>query len=161
MNDYPNFLSLLNRRPQAVASISGSIILPEIQGNVWFYQTSFGVLVVADVDGLPKGNENCDSPIFAFHIHEGESCSGTELDPFANVGTHYNPNNCPHPHHAGDLPPLFSANGYAFLAVLTNRFKVDEIIGKTIIIHSNVDDFVTQPSGNSGNKIACGEIRSI
>ncbi|MBQ8615323.1 MAG: superoxide dismutase family protein [Clostridia bacterium] len=159
MNDYPNFLSLLSQRPQAMARISGSAIFPEIQGNVWFYQTSFGVLVVADIEGLPKDDLVCSSPIFAFHIHNGDSCTGNSEDQFANAGTHYNPNNCPHPYHAGDLPPLFSANGYAFSAVLTNRFKVNEIIGKTIIIHSNVDDFVSQPSGNSGSKIACGEIK--
>jgi len=59
---------------------------------------------------------------------------------------------------AGDLPPLFSANGYAFSAVLTNRFTIDEIIGRTIIIHSSVDDFITQPAGNAGTKNACGKI---
>ena len=41
---------------------------------------------------------------------------------------------------------------------MTDRFFVDEIIGKTIIIHAHLDDFTTQPSGNSGEKIACGEI---
>jgi len=46
-----------------------------------------------------------------------------------------------------------------FSMVLTNRFNLSEIIGKTIIIHSSVDDFTTQPAGNSGTKIACGEIR--
>ena len=40
-----------------------------------------------------------------------------------------------------------------------NRFRIDEIIGKTIIIHSSTDDFTSQPSGNSGSKIACGEIK--
>ena len=42
---------------------------------------------------------------------------------------------------------------------LTERFNIDEIIGKTIIIHSNPDDFTTQPGGNSGTKIACGLIK--
>ena len=39
------------------------------------------------------------------------------------------------------------------------RFTVEEIVGKTVIIHSNADDFTTQPSGNSGEKIACGIIK--
>ena len=73
--------------------------------------------------------------------------------------THYNPNQCAHPYHAGDLPPLFGSNGYAFEAFLTDRFTVSEVIGRTVIIHSKPDDFSTQPSGNSGEKIACGEIR--
>ena len=49
----------------------------------------------------------------------------------------------------GDLPPLFENNGYAYLSFLTNRFKVNDIIGKAIIIHSNPDDFTTDPSENS------------
>ncbi|MBQ7880274.1 MAG: superoxide dismutase family protein [Clostridia bacterium] len=158
-NNFPDFNSLFNRRPQARAQINGSILYPEIQGDAWFYQTSSGVLVVADIEGLPNPTGNCQSPIFAMHIHEGGSCSGNSADPFANAGMHYNPNNCRHPYHAGDLPPLFSVNGDAFLAVLTDRFTLNEIIGKTIIIHSSPDDFATQPSGNSGSKIACGEIR--
>ena len=56
------------------------------------------------------------------------------------------------------MPPLFWNNGYAFQMFLTDRFTVKEIIGKTVIIHDNADDFTTQPSGNSGEKIACGVI---
>jgi Cu-Zn family superoxide dismutase len=44
------------------------------------------------------------------------------------------------------------------LSFLTNRFTLDEIIGRVIIIHDKPDDFTSQPSGNSGNKIACGKI---
>ena len=73
--------------------------------------------------------------------------------------THYNPKDCPHPYHAGDMPPLFGNNGEAFMAFMTDRFTVEEIIGKTVIIHSNPDDFTTQPGGNSGEKIACGKIK--
>ena len=132
---------------------------PDIQGDVWFYQTEFGVLVVADIEGLPNNSNACRSPIFAMHIHEGGSCSGNISDPFANARSHYNPNSCPHPYHSGDLPPLFGANGNAFLVVLTSRFNIEDIVGKTVVIHSMVDDFSSQPSGNSGSKIACGEIK--
>ena len=45
------------------------------------------------------------------------------------------------------------------MSFFTNRFSISEIIGKTIIIHSGVDDFSSQPSGNSGQKIACGIIQ--
>lgn len=160
-NEHPNFVNLFNQSPSALAEIKGSDLNSQIKGEVWFYQTSCGVLVVSDIGGLPTFERACESPIFAFHIHAGDSCSGNAEDPFADAGMHYNPNDCPHPYHAGDLPPLFSANGYAFSVVLTDRFKIEEIIGKTIIIHSSVDDFVSQPSGNSGTKIACGEIKSI
>ena len=95
------------------------------------------------------------------HIHEGESCSGNENDPFADAGAHYNPGDCPHPQHAGDLPPLFASGGSAWNAVLLNRFGIDEVIGKTIIIHQKYDDFESQPSGDSGLKIACGVIAGL
>lgn len=47
------------------------------------------------------------------------------------------------------------------MTVLTNRFNIEEIIGKVVIIYDKPDDFVTQPSENSGTKIACGEIKKI
>lgn len=156
----PNFEVLCGRIPQAMASVRGSEQYPSIEGYVWFYQTDLGVLVVADIEGLPS-EDACSSPIFAFHIHEGENCSGTSEDPFADAGTHYNPNSCTHPYHAGDLPPLFSANGNAFLAVLTDRVELSQILGRTIVIHSSPDDFTSQPAGNSGRKIACGEIKKL
>ena len=74
--------------------------------------------------------------------------------------THYNPNNCLHPYHAGDLPPLLENQGYAYMRVLVDKFKISDIIGKTVIIHDSPDDFNTQPSGNSGKKIACGVIEN-
>ena len=153
-----NIFSLhFSRHPIAFAHISGSPEYNSIKGIVRFYKTIYGVLVNAQISGLHVG-DTCASPIFGFHIHEGESCSGNADDPFAYAKTHYNPKSCPHPYHAGDLPPLFSANGYAYSAVLTDRFTVDEIIGKTVVIHSSPDDFTTQPSGNAGRKIACGVI---
>lgn len=118
----------------------------------------YGVIVRAEIINLPRGTGICNNPIFAFHIHSGNRCEGNAEDPFADAGSHYNPNNCPHPYHAGDLPPLFSANGRAISVFLTDRFTVREIIGKTVIIHSSLDDFTTQPSGNAGKKIACGVI---
>ncbi|NCC87734.1 MAG: superoxide dismutase family protein [Clostridia bacterium] len=146
-------------KPDAISIIKGSKAYSNINGKVMFYQTNQGVLVVADILGLPSPIEKCANPVFAFHIHEGESCTGDMLDDFANAMKHYNPNNCPHPYHAGDLPPLFGNDGTAFSAFLTNRFTVKEVVGRTIIIHDKPDDFTTQPSGNSGNKIACGKIR--
>ncbi len=159
-NYLPNFATYLHRRPDAYAIVRGGPNYPEIIGSVGFYSAPYGVIVVATVQGLPKASRQCDSPILAFHIHSGESCAGNAEDPFANAKTHYNPHGCPHPYHAGDLPPLFSSGGYAFSAVLTDRFNIDEIIGKTVVIHSAPDDFTTQPSGNAGDKIACGEILS-
>lgn len=153
------FLKFTKQKPYAVANIKGSDSFPSIGGNVYFYQENCGVMTVAEVWGLPTVSGKCSSLVFAFHIHSGASCTGNMQDNFADAMTHYNPHNCPHPYHAGDMPPLFGAGDYAFLAFLTNRFTAEEIIGKTVIIHSAPDDFTTQPSGNSGIKIACGEIK--
>ena len=52
--------------------------------------------------------------------------------------------------HFIDLPPLLENNGFAYMSVLVNKFKISEIIGKVIIIHDMPDNFTSQPSGNSG-----------
>lgn len=147
------FKFLTNFKPVAFANISGGKEYPDINGIVQFYQLPEGVIVLADIEGLPKTDTN----IFAFHIHEGESCENN----FENTGGHFNPTNQPHPNHAGDMPPLFANNGNAWLAFFTQRFNIKEIIGKTVIIHDQPDDFVSQPAGNSGTKIACGKILKI
>lgn len=152
-------LSLLRCRPQAEARIAGSKSCPDLSGTVRFYQTGEGVIVLAEISGLPRADLPCHERIFGFHIHEGTGCSGNMEDPFAGAMSHYNPHGCAHPHHAGDLPPLFGNNGFAFSLFLTNRFSVEEVIGKTVIIHDQPDDFTSQPSGSSGTKIACGVIR--
>lgn len=136
----------------AKATIKGGKSFPKINGNVYFRQTKNGVIVTAKINSLPTSNKPCDSRIFGFHIHEGTSCTGDATDEFKNTLTHYNPNMYKHPHHAGDMPVLFENNGYAYMSFLTNRFKVTDIIGKVVIIHSNPDDFRTDPSGNSRRK---------
>lgn len=53
---------------------------------------------------------------------------------------------------------IYSNEGYSFMLYYTSRFTPQEVIGKSAIIHSGIDDLKTQPSGNSGIKIACGVI---
>lgn len=151
--------SLLRGVPQAAANITGSESHPGLSGLVRFYQTKAGVVVLAEVSGLPHSDHSCEDRIFGFHIHQGTDCGGDMDDPFANAMSHYDSHDCGHPHHAGDLPPLFGNGGFALSLFLTHRFSVDEVIGKTVIIHNAPDDFTTQPSGGSGTKIACGVIR--
>ena len=141
----------------AKATIRGSDDYPGICGEVTFKQTQKGVMVTAEIRGLPCENDGGFN-IFAFHIHSGVCCIGDAMDPFADADGHYNPTGEPHPYHAGDLPPLFGNNGYAYMSVLTDRFSVSEVIGKGVIVHSRPDDFTTQPAGNAGTKIACGKI---
>ncbi len=145
--------------PDAVANVRGSSEYKNINGRMIFYQTEKGVIIATQINGLPHDNGKCKEGIFALHIHEGTACSGNMEDPFADALMHYNPKNCQHPYHTGDLPPLFGNKGYVLSVFMTDRFTVSKIIGKTVIIHSGVDDFTSQPSGNAGEKIACGVIK--
>ena len=149
-----------NSRPTAQAIVRGSAQYPNLSGVVSFSEQCGGTLVTARVSGLPDGS-GCASRVFGFHIHEGQECTGNAQDPFANAGGHYNPENCPHPQHAGDMPPLFGNNGCAWMSFFTNRFTVREVLGHAVIVHANPDDFTTQPAGNSGARIACGLIRPL
>ncbi|MBR5217917.1 MAG: superoxide dismutase family protein, partial [Oscillospiraceae bacterium] len=121
--------------PDAVAHIKGGADAPRLLGEVRFYQQNGCVLVVADLSGLSPTNK---SGFFALHIHEGASCEGTG---FSQTGGHYAPQGTDHPHHAGDLPPLLDCHGSAYLAVRTDRFRVSDVMGRTVVIHSGADDF--------------------
>ena len=141
--------------PAATAKICGSEKYPDLQGTISFFSVPCGTVVVSEVTGLPADG------FFAMHIHNGSACSGNAQDPFADAGSHLNMSDCSvtHPFHTGDLLPLMSNQGYAWSAFLTERFKPCEVRGYPVIIHKNPDDFHTQPSGNAGEKIACGIIR--
>ena len=138
----------------AIAKIHGGQIAPYLFGEVKFYQSKDYVIIYANISDLPDS----ESGFFGFHIHEGGSCTGED---FSDTGKHYNPANAPHPKHSGDLPPLLKCNGGAYMSVKTDRFTVNEIIGKTVVIHSMPDDFTTQPAGNAGTKIGCGVIQQM
>ena len=141
-----------NRKPNAKAIIKGSEAYPDIHGEVLFCQEKNGVIIHVRIFGLPQN----DSGFYGFHIHEGNDCDND----FKNTGGHLNLEKHLHPSHTGDLPPLLSCRGNAFMMVKTDRFRVRDIIGRTVIIHLRADDFRTQPSGDSGEKTACGMIRA-
>lgn len=143
--------------PMAYAKITGSSEYPNLHGYVTFKQKNNGILVIAEIFGLPY--KECIQEIYGFHIHEGSSCTGDLEDEFANTKSHYNKDGCIHPYHTGDMPPLFGNNGYAYMSFFTTKFTLNDIINKTVVIHDKPDDFKTQPSGDSGSKIACGVIK--
>ena len=158
-----DILSVNFMKPEAVAQLKGSALVPGLIGIVKFYTLAGGTVVKVDVCGLPPGRPAAAGaqPVgpFGFHIHEGSTCGlGDGSNPFASAGGHYNPTHQPHGFHAGDMPVLFSNGGCAYMIFYTDRFKVRDIIGRTVIIHQNPDDFRTEPAGNSGARIACGVI---
>ncbi len=153
------FLTLLSSdRPDAVAILHGNAEHSALNGIVKFFALpEAGTLIAVEVSDLPDGEAE-DSPVFfAFHIHETGDCSNN----FENTGNHYNPDNTPHPEHAGDLLPLFSNDGYVWMVFYDSFLNIPMILNRSVIIHSSPDDFTTQPSGNSGSKIACGVITAV
>lgn len=148
----------------ARADIKGGPLAPDLKGYVIFTPAQNGTNVCANVVDLPqyKPATNDESPIgpHGFHIHEFGNCTvGNPHDPFLSAGGHWNPDNQPHGHHAGDFPVLFSNNGVARMCFFTNRFEVVDAIGKSIIIHENPDDYRSQPTGDAGKRLACGLIK--
>jgi Cu-Zn family superoxide dismutase len=138
---------------------------PGITGFVTFADVPGGIRVCADVAGLPayKPAVTGKQPVgpFGFHIHEKGNCSvGDPAKPFDASGGHWNPKNQPHGNHAGDFPVLAAgSNGRAIMCFITDRFRVNDVIGRSVMIHENPDDYRTQPAGNSGKRIACGVIQ--
>lgn len=139
--------------PPAIARIHGGNEFPTISGTVSFFPVREGIIISANIHGLPAKDTGGD--FFAFHIHEGSNCTGSD---FSDTGAHFDLHSALHPHHTGDLPPLFASHGRAYLEFWTDRFRISDVLGRTIIIHENTDDLHTQPSGNAGKRIACGKI---
>ena len=130
-----------------------------VAGTVTFTQKGDKVLVEANVSGLAPGGHG-------FHVHEKGDCSAADA---MSAGGHFNPTGKPHgdpaapDHHAGDMPMLQSDAGgnarlTAELGVITIGTGLTDIVGKSVVIHKDSDDFKTQPAGNSGARVACGVI---
>ena len=129
-------------------------------GQVTFVQAGGKVRVSGEVRGLKPGAEH------GFHVHEKGDCSGG--DGMA-TGGHFNPDGKPHgqhshgTHHAGDLPALAAdAAGVARFTFESSTISVGagpaDIVGKGLIVHRDPDDYRTQPTGNSGARVACAVI---
>jgi Cu/Zn superoxide dismutase len=106
------------------------------------------------------------------HIHEGGACGPTEKDgatvPAGAAGPHFDPGKTgshkgPEGNgHAGDLPNLHVlSDGTGILMASTTRLTMDQLAGKTVILHANPDNYTDQPAnGGSGSRIACGVIKA-
>lgn len=130
-----------------------------VSGTVTFTDVGSGVQVVAEVAGLTPGDHG-------FHVHEKGDCSAPDG---TSAGPHFNPGGAPHggprtaESHHGDFGNLTAgADGRAKLTFVSNRLKLaegaDGVLGRSVIVHADPDDMKTQPTGNSGARIACGVI---
>jgi|AGTN01.2.fsa_nt_gi Cu/Zn superoxide dismutase len=139
----------------AAASIRGNALAPGLSGIVRFYDTPAGVRVDAHILGLPHN----ETGFYGFHVHEIGECVPPD---FSSAKGHYNPSGAAHPLHAGDFPMLLATDSMeAWLAFVTTRFKVRDILGRSVIVHMNRDDYTSQPAGDSGSRIGCGIIRAL
>lgn len=149
---------------KAKSIIRGGLIYPDISGIVLFTQFINGVEVTAKIHNLPDfSRDGIAIGPFGFHLHNGKSCEVGDLNnQFPLVGSHYNPYNQPHGNHAGDFPSLMPlSNGTAMIKFFSDKFRVDEIIGLVIVIHQGPDNYLSEPAGESGEKIACGLIEIL
>jgi len=128
-------------------------------GTVWFTQQGLRVDVRVQVSGLTPNQEH------GFHVHEKGDCSSPDG---MSTGGHFNPGGQPHgpqsaPHHGGDMPSLkadAAGNAQASFQIegVSVATGIDGLLGRGVIVHAKADDYSTQPTGNSGARIACGVI---
>lgn len=133
----------------------------KVSGNVNFTEKNGKVTIVAKISGLNPG-------IHAIHIHEKSDCSAADG---SSAGGHWNPTHVKHgkwtdsEHHKGDIGNFTAdQNGNGTITFTTDEWCIGcgdvnkDILGKGIIVHQGADDFVTQPSGNAGARVACSGI---
>lgn len=132
-----------------------------VTGVVNFQSRNGRLFIDARVTGLAEGAHG-------FHIHEAGDCRAFDA---SSAGGHFNPAGRPHGHpqggerHAGDLPNLVAdRSGFANFAGELQLLSIDDgsagIVGRSVVIHADADDYASQPAGNSGKRIACGVIRA-
>ncbi|MDQ3697101.1 MAG: superoxide dismutase family protein [Gemmatimonadota bacterium] len=130
-------------------------------GEASLQETPHGVLVSADLSGLPSGTH-------AIHIHAVGRCEA----PFESAGPHWDPGDKQHGFrnaagpHAGDLPNIHVPEGgrlridlFAVGARLQGDRGLLDRDGAALVIHSFADDYASDPAGNAGTRIVCGVLR--
>jgi len=156
--DHQHGMGMMMGKPMAVATLSPT------QGNtttgiVMFHEMDGHVMAHAHITGLPPNSEH------GFHLHEKGDCASADG---TSAGGHFNPTGKPHgpqdgPHHGGDMPGLKAdANGVAdakfMLEGVTIGSGTADIVNRAVIVHAGADDYKTQPTGNSGARVACGVV---
>lgn len=131
-----------------------------VSGTAHFTKQGNAVLVSGEISGLAANMEH------GFHIHDKGDCSSGDG---MSTGGHFNPTGKDHgahahgEHHTGDLVSLKAdANGVARFSYTSTAITVGDgatnVIGHGLIVHRDPDDYKSQPTGNSGPRLACGVI---
>ncbi|EEF62747.1 superoxide dismutase family protein [Pedosphaera parvula] len=144
--------------PKAIAYLNATAG-HKANGTVTFTAVPGGVRIIAGIMGLAPG-------IHAFHIHENGDCSAPDA---SSAGGHFNPAGKPHggpesvDRHLGDLGNIAAdADGEAHLDFIDSQISLtgtNSIINRSLVVHEGADDYVSQPAGNSGARVACGVIQ--
>ena len=147
---------------QETASATAEFVDAEGEGNgsASLTETSNGVLIEVEVSNLPEAQW------VAFHVHEEGACdheTGHE-----SAGGHYNPTDAEHGYlveggsHAGDMPNQYvGEDGVLRAQVFNSMVTLDgdsAIRGRALMVHAGEDDYTSQPSGDAGDRLACGVI---
>lgn len=130
----------------------------EVVGRLELVDGAGGVLLKAEVDGLEPGEHG-------FHLHETGICE----PPFESAGGHYAPDGRAHGllseggPHAGDLPNLVVGEGVSTTVAhaWAGGLSIGELTGgdgSALVIHAGPDDYLTDPAGAAGDRVACAEI---
>jgi Cu-Zn family superoxide dismutase len=149
----------------ASATLQGDPANTAFSGTISFStEPGGGIHVVAHVKGVPPGKHG-------LHLHaNGECVHGDEAGKhFSSAGGHFNPAGAPHacpptdPRHAGDFGNIeVDASGNGHLDLTSKDISIgggaNSVVGKAVILHAGADDCTTQPTGNSGDRLACGVI---
>jgi len=126
-------------------------------GQVRLQETPNGLIVTAELTGLPEGPHG-------FHIHAVGQCEA----PFQSAGGHFNPDGHQHGmqnpqgRHAGDLPNIHvPASGELTVEYFLVGLSLDDLFGTdgtSMVVHAGADDYATDPAGDAGDRIACGVV---
>jgi len=160
-------LAVLAAAPAAAADATATAALKDAKGQsvgtATFTEVGGVVKLKVSASGLTPGNHG-------IHVHEKGKCEGAD---FKSAGAHFNPHGKQHGTdneqgtHAGDMPNLEAgADGKAALqtvlhGVTLERGAANSLLdadGAAVVIHAKADDQKTDPSGNSGDRVACGVV---
>ena len=144
------------------ATLQGAPADTDFSGTITLTPDGTGVRVVADISGV-----DADGP-HAIHFHENGMCDHDAAGGkhFTSAGSHFNPAGADHagpptePRHAGDLGNVEISGGSGRLELTVNNVTADQLAGKAIILHAKQDDCKTQPTGDAGDRLACGVVES-
>lgn len=140
--------------PASASLVSGTLAVTAVAG---------GVRVTGELGGLQPGSPH------AIHIHEKGDCSAVDA---TSAGGHFNPRQQAHgragqgAHHGGDMDNIVAnASGVAMVNVHARGVVLgggagNDAIGRAVVVHAKRDDYVSQPAGDAGARVACGVIRA-